>query len=197
MSTSSEVSVLQISRSWPKGNKYKHSWKLDVTGIIKRTLNFLLQGHSDFGRYCLSQRPGNGTSANHVTPSVYGRYRKRCRKGQWGHYEDFFCWSSFLEDFTKGMSILAYLMTCYTTNLQDFECRKLIYIWPKYWSCMYLALYKLVKTITKMEHDWLLPVRPKHHKKDIVHVMLVIGQYISTACGACVLDVVVTDFSDL
>ena len=97
----------------------------------------------------LSKRLGNGTSANNVTLSVYGRYWKRDRKGQWDHHENFSCVSLFVENFTKGMSVLAYLMTYSTSNSQDFECKKFIYIRPKYFSCMHLALYKLIKTTTK------------------------------------------------
>lgn len=97
----------------------------------------------------LAQRLGSGTSVNNVTLSVYGRYWKRYRKCQLGHHENFSCIRSFFENFTKGMSVLAYLMAYSTANLQDFECKKFIYIRPKYFSGIYLALYKLIKTTTK------------------------------------------------
>lgn len=50
----------------------------------------------------LAPRLGNGTSANNVTLSVYGRYRKRVRKGEWGHLEKFFVYVHFLRIIQKG-----------------------------------------------------------------------------------------------
>ena len=85
-----------------------------------------------------------------------------------------------MENFTKGMSVLAYLIIYSTANLQDFECKKFIYIRPKYFSCMYLALYKLIKTTAisgtclAIERVWLST------ENRSVCVMLVIGQPVTT-----------------
>ena len=121
------------------------NWMREVS--LKGNWTFYCKAIQILEDTALAQRLENGTSANNVTLSVYGRYRKRGRKGQWGQ--------------GQGISAILYFMTYSIANLQEFEFKEFIPIRLKYFSCMYHALYKLIKNL---ERDWLLPARPKNYK---------------------------------